>query len=239
MTRRNLILTGGIGHPFEDAAPALKGVLESAGIESEVDFDIEGGLKRLEQEAFGLLTVYALRWRMLDGEKYAPHRAEWAFSLSSAGRTRLQEFVAAGGALLALHTAVICFDDWSEWGNILGARWEWGKSFHPPRGPVSVRNSGSTDPIVAGLPDFTLPNDEVYSRLHLVDAIDPLLLASASRGRPCRIPRLLDPPLRQRKGCLQPPRPRPRLARAPVQRRLHARSAQWLLGAKQAEVEAL
>ncbi len=65
---RNLILTGGIGHPFADAAPALESILAEAGVASTVTDDIEGGLETLEQGGFDLLTVYALRWRMLGSE---------------------------------------------------------------------------------------------------------------------------------------------------------------------------
>jgi len=71
---RNLVITGGIGHDFADAAPALAGLLRDAAIESTITQDIEGG-----------------------------------------------------GGLLALHTAVICFDDWAGWKALLGGQWRWGR----------------------------------------------------------------------------------------------------------------
>ena len=69
---RNLLLTGGIVHPFESAAPALAGVLRRHGIESTVTEDIEGGLADLARDRFDLLTIYALRWSMKDDNTRPP-----------------------------------------------------------------------------------------------------------------------------------------------------------------------
>lgn len=176
---RNLILTGGIRHPFEDSAPALAGLLEGAGIRSEITQDIEGGLDRLARGGFDLVTVYALRWRMLSGEKYAPDRPAWEFSLSQDGRRALETHVAGGGGLLGLHTAVICFDDWPGWRDLLGGAWVWGRSFHPPRGPIAVAPTGAAHPITAGVSDFRLASDEVFSELDLAGDVTPLLEAEA------------------------------------------------------------
>ena len=107
--RRNLIIHGGIYHPFAESAAALADALAECGIASDATEDVEGGLARLAAGGYDLLTVHALRWRMLDHEKYAPFRAQYAMTLSAAGRAAIQGFVAAGGAVLALHTAAICF----------------------------------------------------------------------------------------------------------------------------------
>jgi hypothetical protein len=74
----NLILTGGHTHRFDVAAPALAALLSAQGIESKITDDIEAGLATLAETGVDLLTVYALRWTMATGDKYAPHRARWA-----------------------------------------------------------------------------------------------------------------------------------------------------------------
>ena len=79
----NLILTGGHTHRFDIAAPALAALLGENGIESPITDDIEAGLATLSESGPDLLTVYALRWSMATGDKYAPHRARWAFTLSA------------------------------------------------------------------------------------------------------------------------------------------------------------
>ena len=179
---RNLILTGGIGHDFEAAASSLRDILAEAGIASEITTDLEAGCASLAGGAFDLVTVYALRWRMLGSDKYAPHRARFAFTPSAAARRALTEHVAAGRGLLGLHTACICFDDWPEWKDLLGGIWQWGSSFHPPCGPVEVRKSERSHVITDGVSRFRLTRDEVYSNLDLASDIEPLLVASAEKS---------------------------------------------------------
>ena len=46
---KNLILTGGIFHPFKESSLALEKILIKEGIESEITEDIEFGLKKIEE----------------------------------------------------------------------------------------------------------------------------------------------------------------------------------------------
>jgi hypothetical protein len=62
---RNLILTGGIGHPFADSAAALAECLADVCFRSDVTEDIEAGLETLASGEYRLATLYALRWSML------------------------------------------------------------------------------------------------------------------------------------------------------------------------------
>ena len=174
---RCLILSGGPRHDFASAAEALTVIFGDAGIRSETTTDIEAGLARVAQGEFDLVTVHALRWRMLNGEKYSADRAQWGFSLSERGYAALECHVARGGGLLALHTACICFDDWRAWRHLLGGVWVWGQSFHPPRGVVSVSTTGIAHSITIGCAEFQLDHDEVFSDLSLMPDIEPLLMA--------------------------------------------------------------
>lgn len=175
---RTLILSGGIRHDFADNAEALAGQLAAAGFDPEIETDIEAGLARLENGGYSLLTVMALRWRMEGDAKYAPYRAEWAFSLSPEGRARLSGFVRGGGGLFGLHTAGLCFDDWEEWRQILGGVWLWGRSWHPPLGPARVTKTAEAHPLTDGLGGFDIV-DEVYSGLGRARGVRPLLEARA------------------------------------------------------------
>lgn len=178
---RNLILTGGHTHSFPIAAPALARLLAEHGIESMIDDDIEGALAEMEARQPELLTVYALRWSMRDNEKHAPYRASWAFSLSHRGRDAIESHLVRGGGLLALHTAIICFDDWAAWKDILGGAWVWGRSSHPPCGPVEVEPADHAHPLVRDVQGFTL-DDEVYGNLKFAPDVVPLLRARAQGG---------------------------------------------------------
>jgi type 1 glutamine amidotransferase len=175
---RNVILSGGIFHPFEKTSAELAALLAPLGIESEVHEHPDAAAAALDDA--DLLTVNALRWRMY-GEKYDPHRAEWAYSPSDATRDRLVDFVRSGGGLLGIHTASICFDDWPGWGALLGGAWVWGTSHHPPPGPFGVVPTASPHPITRGLGGFEL-EDEVYSALALRPEVAPLLASDAATG---------------------------------------------------------
>ena len=175
---RNLILHGGIYHAFAEGAAEIAAMLVDCGIHSELESDVEAAFARVRSGEFDMLTVYALRWRMLDHEKYEPFRAEFVMSVSAAGRAALEEFVTDGGALLALHTASICFDDWPGWGEVLGVRWRWGQSFHPPPQQAHVHVEDATHPICAGVSDFEV-EDEVFHHLERTDTAPALLSATA------------------------------------------------------------
>jgi type 1 glutamine amidotransferase len=167
---RAFILTGGVLHPFEDAAPALAGILQGAGFTPRASVDLDELLGWLREDPAALLVVYALRWSMTQHEKYAPYRARWALSLAPAARAAIAGHVRAGGGLLGVHTASICFDDWPEWREVLGGAWQWGASFHPPLGPVQA-HLDRRHCLTRGLPDFSV-TDEVYSGLRLAPDIE-------------------------------------------------------------------
>jgi type 1 glutamine amidotransferase len=173
MELRNLLLSGGVGHPFPTTSGLLADILAESGFTSVVFEDFEQGLEELRTGDFDLVTVNALRWRM-DVERYAHLRDEHALSLSDAARESLETYVREGGRLLAIHTASICFDDWATWGEILGARWDWERSFHPPLGAMTVAIADDAHPFVRGLEAFSL-TDEAYGFLDEQPGLRPLL----------------------------------------------------------------
>jgi type 1 glutamine amidotransferase len=185
MGARNLILSGGVGHPFQDTSGRLRDLLASDGIESEISTDVNGALEALGPASpgagptFDLVTLNALRWQM-GADRYAPLRGQWAFTLSDGARRGLQAHLEAGGGLLGMHTASICFDDWSEWGGILGGRWNWNRSAHPPVGPARVKVTSTADPLTDGLDGFET-FDEIYGFLDVEPDVEGLL-SSAHGG---------------------------------------------------------
>ena len=172
--RTATILSGGVAHDFPALSARLAELLSGIGVTAVIRTDIE----QAAGEAGGtdLLVVNMLRWRMLDG-RYAGRRGEWGLSLSERARARLAGWVRGGGAVLAMHASCICFDDWPGWKDIVGARWAWGTSGHPPAGPAQVSVTGGGHPIVAGLPPAFSTDDEVYGFLELAAGVEPLLTA--------------------------------------------------------------
>lgn len=123
-----------------------------------------------------LLVIHGCFFRMLDDRYTSAQRAEFAYTTTADFRQCVSAWVAAGRPVLAMHTAVLCFDDWDDWPEIAGARWDWAKSHHPPMGDLQV--SVGDDPRVAGLNDFGV-FDERYSDLDLLPGSRVLATATS------------------------------------------------------------
>lgn len=183
---RHLLLRGGPVHDFAATSAALASALEEQGlVTTMVDHpdDLVAELRAVESgagEPVALVTVNALRWGMAQ-ERYASQRAEFAHRLTDEDAAVLDRFVRGGGGLLALHTAVICFDGHPTWRALCGAAWSWDVSGHPPVGPVSIRltAAGRGHEVTAGIDDFVV-EDEAYGFLDEEDGIEALL--TSSRG---------------------------------------------------------
>ena len=183
---RNLLLTGGPAHDFDATGETIVRLLAGQGITTTVVDDPAAALDLLDDAhgatPFTLFTVHALHWRM-EQPRYAHLRAAQGFTLTTTGDATISRFVHEGGGLLALHTAVICFDAAPAWRDLCGASWDWAASSHPPVGDatVTVTAAGRGHPITSGLEDFVI-EDEVYGLLDARDDLVPLL-TSVHGGR--------------------------------------------------------
>ena len=171
---RNVMLIGGIYHPFEEAAATLAALLSEQDIESVITSDVDEAVEELVTA--DMFTLYALRWRMLNHDKYIPFRAKWAYELPESHAQRIEDFVDEGGAMLGLHTASICFDTWYEFSQLLGGVWRWEQTFHPPLGPVEI-DPVAGHPATRNLSAFNF-TDEIYHGLEIAPTSQILL-----RGR--------------------------------------------------------
>lgn len=180
---RAVVLSGGLTHDFPATTARLAGLLAESGIDVEVHdgtAGVDSALRALPGAA--LLVVNALRWTMTgDGtpERYRERADAEGASPSAPAREALATHLAGGGGVLGMHTAALCFDDWTGWADTLGGAWEWGRSRHPPVGPEIGVRIAARHPLVEGLDDFSLV-DEVYGDLRtrpgvegLLDAVQP------------------------------------------------------------------
>ncbi len=148
---RNVMVTGGWAHDFATHAPLLAAAIDVAvpDLETEIVDDLDA-LADAVVAGTDLVTIYACRFRMLD-DRYSPEqRAEWAMEIPAAARHAVTAHVSSGRPLFAVHTAAVCFDDWPEWGDLLGGAWSWERSWHPPPEEMIVRFVAD-HPIVDGL----------------------------------------------------------------------------------------
>ena len=174
---RNLVLADGFAHDLVASSRLVSEILVEAGFASTVRADFEAALDELDALRPELLTVNVLRWRMLALRFDDGRRVGQAYSLPQAGRRAIVDHLARGGGILALHGAVISFDDWPEWREILGAAWNWDRSGHPEHGPARVEVRAPEHPLVAGLSDFDVV-DEIYGFLDVEPDVLPLLTSA-------------------------------------------------------------
>ena len=86
--------------------------------------------------------------------------------VTGAARAGLESHLAAGGALLALHSSVIALSTVPELRGILGGAWVEGRSMHPPHGKAAIKRTVAEHPVATGLCDFSVL-DERYSYLEV------------------------------------------------------------------------
>jgi len=178
LSTRNVLLTGGIDHPFEEASTVLRELLNGIGVESVVTTDVDEAVEELATA--DLFTIYACRWRMLNESQKTTSR-DWAYELPEQSAVTIENFVEDGGSLLGLHTASICFDTWYEYKQLLGGVWRRDQSFHPPRGEVEVRPVSDPRRIFGDISPFTL-NDEIYHELDIAPDSQVLMQGRVAGG---------------------------------------------------------
>lgn len=172
-----LVLSGGSphAHDFHESAGAFAELFREDGHDVAIVDHPDRAAARIRAEPPDALVVNGLHWRML-GDAYDRWRAEYGYTTAPPTRATIRGFVHGGGGLLANHTAPICFDDWPEWGDVVGGSWQWGVSSHPPAAPVTGRVIAD-HPVVSGLPSTLELDDEVYGDLDVRDSVDVLVVA--------------------------------------------------------------
>ena len=156
----NVLVISGSGayadewHDFPTTSGRVATIIEGLGHSVELTEDIERVLARSGSARLLVLNI---------GQPAAPRPAEAA----AAARAGLDAYLAAGGAVLGMHSSVIAMSAVPELRGILGGTWVRGRSMHPPRSEATIqRATGAEHPIVASLADFTA-FDERYSHLEV------------------------------------------------------------------------
>jgi uncharacterized protein len=163
-----LVLGGGShGHDFAATTAELSAVLERHDLHVTIVSDPDDAWRLLADNDFDLFAVNALRFRM-EHERYDHLRDEWRYETPPLADAALDRHFAHDGAILAMHTSIICFDDWPRWSYVLGRQWSWeadALSWHPDLGLLRV------EPI-AGEPYDVI--DERYTDLIDLADYEPL-----------------------------------------------------------------
>lgn len=162
VTRQGVLFSGGYSHPFAESSPVLASHAAAAGWTVQIEQNLDAALEQIAH--CGLLLVNALHWSMVQHEKYAADRAQWAFHMSGAQIAAIDKFVCGGGRLFVLHVGTICWDTQPLWREIMGGGWQWGRSHHPPLGRIGVELTTAGMALSGGSSRFEL-EDEAYHNL--------------------------------------------------------------------------
>lgn len=173
-----VIYSDGYNHPFAESSAALAAIAHRSSLNVRITQSL-GEAMAAARDNRAILAVNALRWSMTQFERYDADRPEWAGALADADLAAMSAYVSGGGALLAMHTAVICWDNQPGWKRLLGGGWTWHQSYHPPLGEIDVSLTPLGTATSTGPEHFRLV-DEAYH--HLDPEADCEIFAHADSG---------------------------------------------------------
>ena len=140
-------------HPFPATSARLASIIESLGCSVSVTDEVEAMLA--DPPPCHLLVINI-------GNPTKPRPP----ALIEASRAGIEDHLAAGGAILGVHSSATTFTTMSQWPQILGGRWVRGHSMHPPQSESTITLATTEHPVTRGLSDFAI-FDERYSYLEV------------------------------------------------------------------------
>lgn len=88
-----------------------------------------------------------------------------------------------GKGVVVMHSSIGNWDDWPEYIQFSGARWDWGRSKHSSPAMSFVIETTGDHPILAGVPNHFIVTDEMYYDLSLHSGNHVLAHTSEEFGR--------------------------------------------------------
>jgi type 1 glutamine amidotransferase len=112
---------------------------------------------------------------------------------TEAQKSEFRKYVQSGRPILAFHSGILSYDDWPEYGQLLGFRWEMGITDHTLYTGWKVKTK-SSHAIVRGVPDYDLI-DELYYNVQIEAGMNAEMHAYAEFGpeqsRPAKFPMVI------------------------------------------------
>lgn len=145
------------GPAFHPVAEQAQQIMEWVGGDHE--FHIAEGLSAFDMlDGCNLFVAMGLHWTGMSevwagGLHYQP--------LQTRHQNAIKAYVASGRPIIAHHGGIASYDDWPQYGELLGFTWVWGVTAHSPIGEYTVNVLPTEHPIVTGISDYTL-TDELY-----------------------------------------------------------------------------
>lgn len=174
-----LIITGQDKHPWREASPYLKDLLNQTGkFEVRVTEEFRGATAETLQPYDVAVLVYS------DEKLNIP---EWSASTKNA----MLDFVRSGKGLVVYHHSAASFQQWPEYKSLVGCVWRTGVSHHSPVHDYKVDIRDTDHPITRTMiSSFFANTDELYAGLECVSSDQLDILATGwddhtlYRGKP-------------------------------------------------------
>jgi len=192
-TKRLLFQTGGPWHPLPRQAELIRSWLP-AHYALETAFAADA-LDRLDDA--DLFIAAGMVWPLLDQSmpsaawEQAGIPAHPYVRPTERQKENFRRYVASGRPVLVFHGGILCFEDWPEYGRLLGFRWDWGYTGHSKYAvwPVAV-TADDPHPIIAGVRDFRI-HDELYFNVVIPPEADVRVHAKARFGEWVEFPMVM------------------------------------------------
>jgi hypothetical protein len=174
-----LIITGQDKHPWREASPYLKDLLNQSGkFEVRVTEEFRGATAETLKPYDVAILVYS------DEKLGIP---EWSQTTKDA----LLGYVQGGGGLVVYHHSAASFQQWPEYKSLVGCIWRSNVSHHSPVHNYKVDVRDQNHPIMRGMKSsFMAHTDELYAGLECIPTNELDVLATGwddhtlYRGRP-------------------------------------------------------
>lgn len=163
---------------FQVGGPTFHPVEQQARVVAELlgaDYDcqiVEGSAAFDDLDGVHVLVPMGLFWTGMS--------AEWAGSmsyepLSDSRKQAIRDYVGSGRPLLCYHGGIASYDEWPEYGELLGYKWLWGVTTHTP---VTVQSFKPLveHPILKGIGSFDV-EDETYFNVQIISTSPVKVLA--------------------------------------------------------------
>jgi hypothetical protein len=170
-------LTGGPYHPVAEQFGAFQALLGD-----RATIALREGTSAFDDLAqCDLLVAGGLHWTGMDvpGHIYPDGVAPSTYRRpDEAQQQAFVDYVASGRPLLAWHGGTGSFDDWPEFGRLLGFCWVWGTTLHSDFGNWQVEIEPTGHPVVAGVDPYDI-DDELYYDVAVAPGLDVAVHAAA------------------------------------------------------------
>ncbi|MCX5655067.1 MAG: ThuA domain-containing protein [Planctomycetota bacterium] len=156
---RLLILSGANNHAWKATTPVLKKMYEDSGrFTVDVTEDVPN-LKAADFAKYDCIVCNYTTFPVMEGKRW-PAETEKAFL----------DYIAAGHGFVLFHAASTAWEDWPEFGDLIGLQWQMDKatgnsvSGHGAQHFFAITIVDKEHPVTQGMKDFQHVKDELYHR---------------------------------------------------------------------------